>query len=260
MFIKNIHGSKMCLLEDDIGLSKELVEHGTREQASVDYVKKIVKSNWTIIDIGANLGYYALLEARLGGFVHAVEPIKRSFETLNKSIEVNGYKNIKAYHLAIGDQDGIKDIAVSCRKNWSTMVDMKTVTDKYKGQFAGFSKGITEKVETQTLDSFVKINKIGQIHFVRMDVEGYEVEIIKGAGHTLSSMPVGSYLTIEIHSMLFKDRSPFIGMLDKVLKAGFKVIRGTWKTKTLQLSSESLTHRLYTKGACVQVFFKKVKK
>jgi len=257
MIIKEILGSKMCLLEDDVGLSKELMEHGTREQASVNYVKKIVKPNWTIIDIGANLGYYALLEAKLGGFVHAIEPIKKSFETLNKSIELNNYKNIKAYNLAIGDQDGIKNIAVSLRKNWSTMVNMKIVTEKYKGQFAGFSEGVTEKVKTLTLDSFVKMNKINRVNFVRMDVEGYEVEIIKGADYTFSLMPAGSYLTIEIHSMLFKDRSPFIGMLDKVLKAGFKVIRGTWKTKVLQLNSASLTHRLYTKGACVQVFFRK---
>ncbi|GAG95136.1 unnamed protein product, partial [marine sediment metagenome] len=61
--IKEILGSKMCLIPSDIGLSKQLIEHGIREEASVKFMKEILQPDWTVIDIGANLGYYALLEA-----------------------------------------------------------------------------------------------------------------------------------------------------------------------------------------------------
>lgn len=257
MFVKDILGSKMYLLEDDVGLSQELVKCGTREEASVDYVKKIVEPDWTIIDIGANLGYYALLEARLGGYVYAIEPIKKSCETLKKSIKLNNYKNIKTYNLALGGRDEVRDIAVSNRKNWSTMINMDLVTEKYKERFDEFSEGVTEKVKTLTLDSFVKINKIEQVHFIRMDVEGYEVEIIKGADYVFSLMPAGSYLKIEIHPVLYKDRQPIIEMVDKIFKTGFKVILGTWKTIVLELNDESLKQQLLTRGKCAQIFFRK---
>lgn len=256
MFVKDIHGSKMCLLEDDVGLSSQLREHGTREEASTEYIKSIIKTDWITIDIGANLGYYALLEAKLGGFVYAIEPIKRSCETLKKSIKLNGYKNIKVYHRAIGSQNETQNITVSHRNNWSTMVDFNLTSDKYRNQFEKFHKGI-EKVKTLTLDNFVKINEINRIDFIRMDVEGYEVEIIKKAGYAFSLMPKDSYLTIEFHSSVYKNREPILETVDRILKAGFKIVKGTWKEREFDLSEEALRHKLLNKGACFQTFFKK---
>jgi len=256
MILKEILGSKMYLLEDDVGLSKDLMENKIREKASTEYIKSILKSNWTVIDIGANLGYYALLEAKLAKSVYAIEPIKISFDTLNKSIEINNYKNIKTYNLAIGSQNGIQDIIISKKINWSTMVDPNITIDKYKQSFNEFYKN-TKKIKTLTLDNFVRKNKINKINFVRMDVEGYEVEIIKGTDYTFSLMPAGSFLTIEFHSILYKDSSPFIGMLDKIIKAGFKAICGTWNESTYNLTNENLRDRLCNRGVCLQVFFRK---
>jgi len=259
VILREILGSKMYLLKDDMGLSKDLIENKIREEASTKYIQDILKPSWTVIDIGANLGYYALLEASKVKKVYAIEPVKRSFNTLNKSIKLNKYKNIKTYNLAIGSQNGIQDIIISHKINWSTMLNPDVLIDKYEKSFSEFYKN-TEKIKTLTLDDFVKINKIGQIDFVRMDVEGYEVEIIKGTDYTFSLMPAGSYLTIEFHSILFKDRSPFIGMLDKIIKAGFKAIYGTWKGLTFNLTNENLRQRLYNRGICLQVFFRKDKR
>ena len=254
--IKDILGSKMYLIKDDVGLSKQLRESGIREPASTKVIQSIIKPDWVCIDIGANLGYYALLEAKHCKFVYAIEPVKTSFETLNKSIKLNGYENIKAYNLAISNQNGTQDIIISHRNNWSTMLDMTIVTDKYKQRFNRFYKGI-EKTETLTLDDFVRDNNINKINFIRMDVEGYEVEIIKRADHAFSLMPAGSFLTIEVHSGLYKNRKPFVGMLNKILKTGFKVICGTHKEISIKLTKENLMYRLYNRGACLQVFFKK---
>ena len=226
--VRDILGSKMYLIKDDVGLSLQLIQHGIREPAATKTIQNIIKSDWICIDIGANLGYYALLEARICKFVYAIEPVKSSFNTLNKSIELNRYKNIKAYNLAIGSQNGIKDITTSHRNNWATMMDFKIATDKYKQKFNRFYKGI-EKVEVVTLDDFMRDNKIGNINFIRMDVEGYETEIVKKADYAFSLMPKGAYLVIEVHGGLFKDRKPTIAMLDKIHCAGFKIICGTWK-------------------------------
>lgn len=259
MILKEILGSKMYLLKDDMGLSKDLIENKIREEASTKYIQGILKPDWIAIDIGANLGYYALLEASKVKKVYAIEPVKISFNTLNKSIKLNRYKNIKTYNLAIGNQSGIQDIIISHKINWSTMVDLDIVIDKYKQSFNEFYKD-TKKIETLTLDNFVKINKIGRVDFIRMDVEGYEVEIIRGADYIFNLMPIGSFLTIEFHSILFKDRDPFIKMLDKIIKAGFKAICGTWRKSTINLTNENLRQRLYNRGVCLQVFFRKDEK
>ena len=256
MILKEILGSKMYLLEDDMGLSKDLIESGIREKASTEYIKSILKPDWTVIDIGANLGYYALLEAKLTKSVYAIEPIKISFDTLNKSIKINNYKNIKAYNLAIGNVNRVSDISVSNRYNWSNMVDFDLLVDAHKKTFKESFKE-TQKIQTLTLDDFIRQNNIEKIDFIRMDVEGYEVEIVEGMNKVFDLMSVGSYLTIEFHSILFKDGSPFIKMLDKIIKAGFKTICGTWNALTYNLTNESLRDRLCNGGVCLQVFFRK---
>ena len=249
--IKDILGSKMYLIKDDVGLSKQLRESGIREPASTKVIQSIIKPDWVCVDIGANLGYYALLEAKHCKFVYAIEPVKRSFETLNKSIKLNGYENIKAYNLAVCSQTGIKNITTSHRNNWATMLDFKIAADKYKQKFNRFYKGI-EKVEAVTLDDFVRNNKIEKIDFIRMDVEGYETEIIKGGMATLMAMPKGAHLTVEVHAGLFKDKKPIVTMLDKIHRAGFKIICGTWKDVKYKVTWQQLSQR----GA-VQAFFMK---
>jgi len=192
-----------------------------------------------------------LLEAKLGKYVYAIEPVKTSFDALNKSIELNRYKNIKAYNLAVCSQTGVKNITTSHRNNWATMLDFKLAADKYKQKFNRFYKGV-EKVNAVTLDDFTTDNKIGTIDFLRMDVEGYETEIIKGGLKTLKAMPKGAYLAIEVHAGLFKDRKPIIAMLDKIHRVGFKIICGTWKDVKYKATWQQLSHR----GA-VQAFFMK---
>jgi len=48
--IKEILGSKMCLIPDDVGLSKQLIEKGNREKCSTDFIFKILKPDWTVIE------------------------------------------------------------------------------------------------------------------------------------------------------------------------------------------------------------------
>ena len=253
--IKEILGSKMYLLENDMGLSKDLMEYGIREEASTKYIQSILKPRWTVIDIGANLGYYALLEARRCKFVYAIEPVKISFETLKKSIKLNKYKNIKAFQMAISNRNGIYDISVFHKNNLSNMVDFNLLVDAHK-ETLGKAFKETQKVQTIPLDDFVKWNKIRKINFIRMDVEGYEVEIVEGMNKVFDLMPKGSYLTIEFHSILLNNRVPFVEALDKIIRSGFKAICGTWKNSTFDLTNKELSLRLY-RGACLQVFFRK---
>jgi len=255
--IKKILGSKMYLIKDDVGLSSQLMEHGVREEASTKYVQSIMKPDWIVIDIGANLGYYALLEAKLAKFVYAIEPIKRSCETLNKSIELNGYKNIRVYNLAISDKNGEAEIKTSERLNWATMVDGNKVTENYRGRFKKFEKG-TQEVKTLTLDSFVEQENITRIDFMRMDVEGFEIEIMKNISKTVELMPKGSFLLIEFHPVIFENREMLINTFEKIIVYyGFKIAKIAWKKEEFNLSNIEFKNWLLKKNACPQVFFRK---
>ena len=92
---KEINGSRMYLDPTDKGLSIDLLVDGIREPYITEVTKRELKQGQTVVDIGANIGYYALLEARqVGptGRVYAIEPVPENFATLNKNVRLNQYR------------------------------------------------------------------------------------------------------------------------------------------------------------------------
>ncbi len=255
---KEILGSQMLLLPDDRGLSRQLIKNGIREKKTTAYTRNILKPDWVAIDIGANLGYYALLEAKMcfKGFVYAVEPVKITFKTLNKNIKLNGYKNIKTFNIALSNQSGVSKIAVSNRLNGSNMfIYSDIVTDEFKERF-GKRLQREEKVNTTTLDNFVRENNIDRINFLRMDVEGHEFKIMEKADYALSKMVSGSYLSIEFHAGINRDKEQVVETVEKILSSGFDIASTNWAG--FKKTKDSLMYLLFKTDKCPQVFFRRV--
>lgn len=194
--IIRINGVKMRLdLKNDDGLSKDLMTRGKREIMTTNYLlhSNILKSGDVVLDIGGNIGYYALPEARLvgkEGKVYAVEPVTANFELLRRNIDLNGFKNVHAFQLALGDSEKRIPLYVRSKKNLSS------ITQLPEDASGGVER--TEDVEMTTVDSFAKKTIGGYPDFIRMDVEGYEFAILSAMERTLEHRPV---LLIEFHPM-----------------------------------------------------------
>src|SRR3989344_8248708 len=92
--LKEIHGNKMYLNLQDKGISKDLAINKTREELQTELVMNKVKEGMHVLDLGANIGYYALIEASLvgpKGKVYAIEPSQSNFDLLNKNIGLNQF-------------------------------------------------------------------------------------------------------------------------------------------------------------------------
>lgn len=250
--IKEILGSKMCLIKSDGGVSKQLIKYGIREVGATKETTRILKPGMICIDIGSNLGYYALLEAKLvgkNGFVYAIEPIKENIVALINSIALNDYKNIRVYRIAIGSSNSMQKMVVSHRSNCGTLV-LRSKNVKH-------AKAII-KVKTITLNKFCKRSDIKKIDFLRMDVEGYEVEIIKGMDKVLKLMPKGSILSIEIHPKAYEyPFKPIIEMLQTIKDYGFKVKKYVLIENIIKLKSYEHLIQLFDNKYCPQVFFER---
>jgi FkbM family methyltransferase len=178
--VKEVLGSKMILdLKNDEGLSKDLFLIRKREINLTNYLmnSNILKKGDIVLDIGANRGYYTLITSKIvedSGKVYAIEPVGLNFNILKKNIELNSCKNVELYRLAIGDKNWISKINVSRVYNICTM--LPSTDENIIGQ---------ETVEEVTVDSFVEGKDIPNL--IRMDVEGYEYQIIKGMKSTLKN-------------------------------------------------------------------------
>jgi FkbM family methyltransferase len=199
----------------DEGISHDLIIDGIREANSVETFKQEVKEGDVVVDIGANIGYYALLEARLvgnNGKIYAIEPVRQNVELLRKNIEINGYSNIMSYELAIGDVNGVNSMYITKQRNKHTFREVVgTRKEKY----------VTGKIDVEvvTLDDFLQ-NKLYP-NVIRMDVEGYEYQIIKGMKNTLQKkLPLKIF--VEFHFHLLKQHES-IEILETLKDAGFRL-------------------------------------
>jgi len=194
--IENVLGSKMYLdLSRDAGVSWELYKVGIREPFITSFLQKEIKEGDVIVDIGANIGYYALLESKLvgeKGKVYAIEPVPESVNLLKKNISLNRRSNIEVFQLAIGGRITTDYIYISPALNVSSLIKPKANR---------FIKKI--KIKVTTLDEFLKDKPFPTL--IRMDVEGYEIEIIKGMRNILESNKPLKIL-IEIHPHIIKEK------------------------------------------------------
>lgn len=223
--IKDIQGSKMCLFDDDIGLSADLIKNGIREPGATEYIRSILKPDWIVIEAGANLGYYAFIEAQVVKKVYAIEPIKKNINSLNKAIEINGFTNIKTYQLAVGDENKKAYINKSTLSNINTLSNIDNMKDEYKTFWEKWHGDGVQETEVITIDDFIVRENIDKVDLIRMDVEGYETEVIMGMQKTLHNMKIGSYLFIEFHPVFFKDTSKMVYAVDSIIQAGFRAIK-----------------------------------
>jgi len=209
LFLKTIQGSKMYIDINDPGISKELLYTGVHETRTTNIVHDVLQKEMTVIDIGANIGYYALMESSLvgrKGRVFAIEPVLQNFQLLNKSIAENGYENIETFNLAASNKTGVSKFFLTDASNWGSMVDVDTDDkSKYiKNRMLTLKRGQVD-VNTTTIDEFVKNNKIDVVNFFRMDIEGFEIQAIEGMQNTIRRMKPPFFILMEVHNNVFKN-------------------------------------------------------
>ena len=172
-----IQGHKMYLDPKD---SLDLSLHGYYEKLETEFVKREVKKGDVVIDIGANIGYYSLILAKIvgdKGKVFAFEPAPDNYSLLKKNIEINDYKNVVLENLAISDKNGNIELYLSQESmGWHRI---------YPSKYCGENH---IKVKTITLDDYFRdISFKDKISFVKMDVEGAELGILRGMASILKN-------------------------------------------------------------------------
>lgn len=215
--LRKVQRNKMYLDLRTAGISKELAIWGIREAPNTILLKEELWEGMVVADIGANIGYYALIEASIvkgSGRVYAFEPDLRNIEILKKNIEINGYANVvDIYNMAVSDRSGVSKLYLADETNLNTMLAPERV-DVYK-------KHSWQAVEVKSvpLDDFLKGKR--PVNFIRMDVEGFEVEILKGMMDTIKNAAPKFKISFELHMHTYYLASP--NRMESVLRRLFEL-------------------------------------
>lgn len=220
---------------------------GKYEQGTSDLFKKIIKPGMTVIDIGAQIGYYTRLFARLvgpAGHVYAFEADRDNFLLLQKN--TLGFRNVHAYNVAISDTEGYLDFyVVEGSTGCHSLLPSKDPSH-------------TVQVPSTTIDAFVKQEKI-KVDAIKMDIEGAEPMAVAGMRQMFSvNTPISivTELNPEALSAGNTEPSDFITMVERSGFRTFQILQGG---KLKQISAGDLRKIEFThaKNDYINILFKR---
>lgn len=163
--------------------------------------RRILQPGDTMIDAGANIGYFSLLSAKsvgATGAVHSFEPIPATFARFSENLRLNNYGNITANCLALAAQTGELEFEVPQEAGTNLSLDrLATVVHTGHGQRV--------TVQADTLDDYVAKKGIGPIKLAKFDIEGGEVAAVTGMREILRSGQI-SYLLCEVNVPLLEQQ------------------------------------------------------
>jgi FkbM family methyltransferase len=168
-----------------------------------------------MLDIGANVGLYSLCAARFrGARVFAFEPESQNFALLNANIHSNAlHDSVLAYCVALSDETRFDSLYVSrFEPGGSCHAFGESVTPDGEPLKAAFRQGCF----ATTLDALVAAGALPVPRHIKIDVDGIEHKVIRGAAKTLADRRVGSVL-VEINGK----RDDHWGIVDFMLEQGF---------------------------------------
>ncbi len=155
---------------------------GSFERNEIDVFLKHLQGVSACIDIGANIGLYTCLAARHRKHVVAIEPMASNLGLLYRNLLCNGFLDVEVLPLGLSGEAGIKRLFGS-----------GTGASFVQG-WAGASENSYSVVPVSTLDIVVNTRFDGLPILIKMDVEGFEHELLKGAERTLTLDPKPAWL------------------------------------------------------------------
>lgn len=153
---------------------EEIYSLGFYEVGTVDVIDKCLEPNDVFIDVGASIGLMSLFASKkcTNGKIFSFEPQKERFEIISKNVELNKCKNVQIFNNGLGDKEAQLQLHTDVFS--PSIVDIEN------------SKGKSELIDILVLDNVLLSKGVEKVKFIKIDVEGFELNVLKGAEKLLS--------------------------------------------------------------------------
>jgi FkbM family methyltransferase len=174
-------------LETDIG--NKLYYQGTFEHEDIFFLQSLIKdlSEPVVLDIGANIGFHSVMlqKANKSLRIYAFEPSEGTRKILNYNILCNGIKNANIMSQAVSNEVGTATFYEAADNAYSSLKDTKRKP---------INSGAM--VDVVTIDVFAEAVKLSRLDLIKIDVEGFESEVIEGGLKTLTEFRPNLFVEI----------------------------------------------------------------
>lgn len=174
---KAMDGFSMYASPEDLAVGRVILAKGIYEPAVTRAFRTRLRPGMTVVDVGANIGYFSLLSASLvgsTGSVIAVEPNPRNVKALYASAARNGFRHVHVFQAAASDECGLLFLNVDSSNG--TVSPAKGDIDDMLSR---------ETVPALTLDTIIEPSR--RVDLIKLDTEGAEYKVLRGARKFLSA-------------------------------------------------------------------------
>jgi len=186
------------------------------DERRLKFYRRFIKPNDLVFDVGANMGNRTKIFLKLNAKVVAFEPQKICAKFLESA-----FKNEKKFTLirkALGAENGEAEMFIANEHTISTLSKHWVTATKESGRFRQNTWNKKQLVEITTLDNMIK--QFGIPSFIKIDVEGYEYEVLSGI-----SIPIGC-ISIEFAAENIKNTHKCIEHMNSISDFLFQIVKG----------------------------------
>lgn len=214
----------------DNGIGRDLMIWREREVRSTKALLPLLKPGQTVLELGANIGYYLLLEAKTigpDGRIYAIEPAPENMDLLKKNVDLNQCGDmVQLECAAVGDKTGTATL---------NLVDKSNLHSIQLYEDMGGRPNVIGSVEVPIyrVDDLLQkynVNPV-DVNLVRMDIEGFEYEAFQGMSGLLQNAR-DLLIAIEVHPNLIINRlghEAWESFVDQLDRNGFEIVEAVRK-------------------------------
>ena len=219
--IKMMYTKARLALNPNCLHSRDLFIKRSFSVAETTIMRELVNQGDIVIDIGANLGFMtAHLSTLVGshGRVLAFEPDPTTYGYLLANLRINRCDNFSPYNIAMSDEEGLSRLFIS--KRHSSDNRMYQPQQDWPDEEGPRS---TIDIDVTQLDTFADELDLGKLSFIKIDVQGYEYLVLKGASRLIKSCPSITVLMEFTPSSLDEAGSPSAELWSLCEKLGLQM-------------------------------------
>ena len=180
-----------------------------------DPVKEDILKSKAIFDIGANIGWSAMYFSGLNqeARIYAFEPHPRTFERAQGNFKLNNFPNVSFFQLGLGNKpDAVKLFEVDVHNP-----GMNRIIPGSQDEFPYVT------ITIDTIDNFVATQKIERIDFIKIDVEGFEFNVLQGGRKTLQEQRPVLFIELDDNNLRENNSSAF-ELINLLFSYGYQTI------------------------------------
>ena len=207
----------MLYLDPLTQFGEKLLQTDSYEPETEAIFREQIGPGFTVLDVGANEGYFSILAAKLAGSGHvfAIEPQRRCIDILQRNLEANKIGNCTVLEAALGSEDGVGELLL--------MPAMNTGASSLVRKYRWSNK--RQPVRTMAASTLFHRLQIERADFIKVDVEGYEPEVVEGLLPLIEADRVGAILVDFHHSILKKRGIHAEDIHRKLIAAGMRAVQ-----------------------------------